>query len=209
MGKDNVSEKNWALTQVAFLRLLYWLDQDEQQAGEKYERLRQKLQLFFEHRGCQSPEDLTDKTLDRVARKLESGEEINIPDPASYCYGVAHNVLKEFWRSPSRDIISLDSQPSGSNPYLPATVNTTDSDDTQETEINLNYLDVCLNRLSPEDRTLILKYYEGDHRQRINNRHELSLQLGIPPGNLRIRALRIREQLYYCINRCNHHGNGK
>ena len=209
MGKDNVSGKNWALTDVAFLHLLSWLDQDKQLAGEKFERLRQKLNIFFEHRGCQSPDELTDQTLDRVARKLESGQEINIPDPASYCYGVAHNVLKEFWRSPSRDIISLDSQPSGSNPYNPATVNTADSDQTKETEINLNHLDLCLKKLSLEDRMLILKYYEGDHRQRINNRHELSLQLGIPPGSLRIRALRIREQLYHCINRCNRHGNGK
>lgn len=209
MGKDNAPEKNWALTDLAFARLLQWLDADQQVAGEKYERLRQKLTIFFEHRGCQAPDDLADKTLDRVARKLESGEDLIIPDPASYCYGVAHNILKEFWRTSSKDIISLDSQPSGSNPYLNATVNTAASDDTEETEINLNHLDVCLNKLSPEDRMLILKYYEGDHRQRINNRHELSLQLGIPPGSLRIRALRIREQLYDGINRCKRHGNRK
>lgn len=209
MGKDNVPEKNWTLTELAFVQLLLWLDPDQERAAEKYERLRQKLKLFFEHRGCQSPEDLTDKTLDRVARKLESGEDIQISDPASYCYGVAQNILKEFWRNASKNIISLDSQPSGSDSYRTATVDTAAIQDAQETEINLKHLDVCMKELSQEDQMLILKYYEGDNRQRINNRHELSLQLGISPGSLRIRALRIREQLYDGIYRCQHNKNGK
>lgn len=209
MGKDNLPEKNWTLTGIAFSRFLYWLAPDERHAGEVYERLRQKLCIFFEHRGCQSPEELTDKTLDRIARKLESGEEIQVSDPTSYCYGVAQNILKEFWRDPSRHTTSLDSQPSGSNPYPNSAVHSASTDEAQETEINLNHLDICLNSLLPEDRELILKYYEGDHRQRIDNRHKLSLQLGIPPGSLRIRALRIREQLYDCINRCKRRGDGK
>ncbi len=202
MGKDNTREKNWALTEVAFKQLLSWLDSDKQCAGEKYERLRLKLRIFFEHRNCQCPDELTDKTLDRIARKLEAGADIQVSDPATYCYGVANNILKEFWRNPSKDDVSLDSQPGESNPYLTVAVIHRDEDDKLETEIKLNHLDLCLKKLPPEDRELILKYYQGDHRERISNRQLLSLHLGIPPGSLRIRALRIREQLQDCINRC-------
>lgn len=202
MGNDKIPEKNWALTEIAFKRLLDWLDPDRQRASEKYERLRQRLMLFFEHRNCPYPDELTDKTLDRIARKLEAGADIQVADPTTYCYGVANNILKEFWRNPSKDIISLDSQPSESNSYLTAGAIHRNEDGKLETEIKLNHLDFCLKKLPPEDRGLILKYYQGDHRERINNRQLLSLQLGIPPGSLRIRALRIREQLHDCINRC-------
>jgi len=210
MAKDNMPETtNWALTDQAFARLLNWLDPEQERAGEKYERLRLKLRLFFEHRGCLSPEELTDKTLDRVARKLAAGEEIRIPDPASYCYGVAHNILKEYWRHPAREALSLDTQPNKSNSPANATVSPSAESELQETEINLGYLDTCLRRLSPEDRQLILRYYEGDHRGRINNRQDLANELGLSPGSLRIRALRIREQLYECIIRCKKCENSK
>lgn len=195
MGKDNLPEKSWALTGIAFSRFLHWLAPDERRAGEMYERLRQKLCMFFEHRGCQSAEELTDKTLDRIARKLESGEEIKVSDPMSYCYGVAHNILKEFWRDPYRNTISLDSQPTESNSFPNMTVSHAALDEQKEIELHLDRLKSCLQQLSSSERELIVKYYEGDHRERITNRHELASRLGIPPGTLRIRALRIRERL--------------
>lgn len=137
MVKDEMSETtHWALTRPAFSQLLQWLDPDRNRTGEQYERLRQKLRLFFEHRGCQSPEDLTDKTLDRVARKLASGEEIQAADPASYCYGVAHNILKEYWRDPAREALPLDSPPHNRNPQLTAAETRKAEDDPRETGIN-------------------------------------------------------------------------
>lgn len=203
MGKESLRVKSWILTDVAFSRLLAWLATDQERAVEKYLRVREKLCIFFEHRGCPFPEELTDKTLDRVARKLASGEEIQVSEPASYCYGIAHNILKEYWRDPSRNSVSLDSQPSASDSYLAAANKTVALVDDGEQEFNLRHLEFCLSKLSPEDRELILAYYEGDHRDRINNRQQLSSKLGIPLGTLRIRALRIREQLHECMNRCN------
>lgn len=204
MGKESLPEKGWMLTEVAFSRLLAWLDTDQERAAEKYLRIREKLCIFFEHRGCLFPEDLTDKTLDRVARKLASGEVIQVSEPASYCYGIAHNILKEYWREPFRSSVSLDSNPSASDSYRAIANKSVAFIDDKEQEFNLRHLDFCLSKLSPEDRELILAYYEGDHRDRINNRQQLSSKLGIPPGTLRIRALRIREQLHECMNRCNH-----
>ncbi len=210
MEEAKVSETtSWVLTDVAFARFLRWLDSDQQRAGEKYERLRQKLRVFFEHRGCLTTEDFADKTIDRVIRKLDGGEEIQIVDPASYCYGVARNILKEYWRDPSREAISLDSQPDSGNLLNTATAPSLAEREHQETELNLEYLEICLERLPPEDRELIVKYYEGNHRGRINSRHELAHRLGISPGSLRIRALRIREQLHECINHCKKSESGK
>ena len=146
---------------------------------------------------------------EEVARKLAAGEEIHLADPASYCYGVAHNILKEYWREPARETLSLDSQPNNDNPPPNATVPPSTESERQETEINLAYLDTCLQRLSLEDRELILKYYQGDHRGRINNRHELAAELGLSPGSLRIRALRIREQLHDWMRRATSGGNVK
>ncbi len=210
MAIDKAPETtNWALTNLAFARLLDWLDPERERAGQAYERLRQKLRLFFEHRGCPFADDLADKTLDRVARKLATGTEVPPADSASYCYGVAHNILKEYWRNPARETLSLDSQPNNDNPATNATVPPLVESELQETEINLAHLDTCLQRLSPEDRKLILKYYQGDHRGRINNRHELAAELGLSPGSLRIRALRIREQLHDWMRRATSGGNIK
>lgn len=203
MRKDQVvGTKKWALTDSAFAGLLRWLDADKNRAGEKYERLHQKLCLYFEHRACLSPDDLTDQTLDRVARKIESGDDLSGAEPSSYCYGVAHKILQEYWRSHSKETISLDSQPHVVDSPANATFSLNAENEDQDTELQLDCLHRCLQHLSPEDRELILGYYKGDHRERITSRHELAKRLEIPPGTLRIRALRIREQLRECINRC-------
>ncbi|MGE0882087.1 MAG: RNA polymerase sigma factor [Blastocatellales bacterium] len=189
------------LTEASFLRLLRWLDKDFEQAGEKYEMLRQKLNIFFEHRGCNIPDELTDKTLDRVSRKLLQNEmEVLTSDPSAYCYRVAHFILKEYWRDPRRNTQALDIQADSSILIIADT--TSAQDERLETERKMIHLNECLQQLSAEDRDLITRYYAGDHRGRITNRQDLANHLGISPGGLRIRALRIRKQLLDCICRC-------
>src|SRR5437763_14397266 len=79
-----------ALTSEAFSKLLDRLDSDRERAGEKYEELRRTLIKFFEWRGAPFPEDHTDETLNRVARKLDEG--IEIQNIGGYCYEVARLV---------------------------------------------------------------------------------------------------------------------
>src|SRR5256885_4134102 len=62
-----------ALTGEAFSKLLARLDPDRERAGEKYEDLRRTLIRFFEWRGAPFPEEQTDETFNRVARKLDEG----------------------------------------------------------------------------------------------------------------------------------------
>src|SRR5262245_21687271 len=57
------------MTPEEFDRLLLWLNPDRDKAGEKYEWIRKRLIKIFVCRGCNVPEELADKTINRVARK--------------------------------------------------------------------------------------------------------------------------------------------
>ncbi|HWC77001.1 MAG TPA: hypothetical protein VG778_06035, partial [Blastocatellia bacterium] len=60
----------------------------------------------------------------------------------------------------------------------------------------------CLGDLSPENRELILQYYQGDKSDKINNRKKIAEKLGTPLNTLRMRALRLRERLQTCVGEC-------
>src|SRR5215211_9543619 len=66
---------------------------DPQSAGERFEFLRTKLVFYFEYRRCDDPEELAQETLDRLRQKKDE-----VKDPTRYCFGVARNVLHEYWR---------------------------------------------------------------------------------------------------------------
>src|SRR5437588_9822249 len=85
-----------ALTADAFTKLLDRLNADREQAGEKYELLRRTLIRFFEWRGAPFPDEHTDETFNRVARKLADGLEIK--NIGGYCYEVARLVCLESFK---------------------------------------------------------------------------------------------------------------
>src|SRR5947209_4488071 len=91
--------RDHAITQTGFDRLLQLLDADREQAGLKYESIRQKLTNLFRWRGCTHPEEYVDITIDRVTRKCQEGAEVHTRDPYLYFHGVALNVLREHWKS--------------------------------------------------------------------------------------------------------------
>src|SRR5688572_13262120 len=104
----NVPKKDWIVTQKAFDKLLGVLDTDRERAGEKYERIRQKLTKIFRWRGCSLPEEYVDRTMDRVARRLDEGAELRVNNPYLYFHGVALNVLREYRREMEKTPESLD-----------------------------------------------------------------------------------------------------
>jgi hypothetical protein len=63
-------KKDWVLSREAFDALLLNLDPDPERAGARVEHLRRALITFFECRGSAAPEELTDDTMNRVARPL-------------------------------------------------------------------------------------------------------------------------------------------
>src|SRR5215510_16166620 len=88
------------LRQEDFDRLLDWLDTDRERAGLTYEKIRWRLVAILASRGCLTPEDLADETIDRVARRLPEIQATYVGDKAIYFLGVQNNVHHEYLRRP-------------------------------------------------------------------------------------------------------------
>lgn len=192
---SSTRKKAWRLTREAFDMLLGALAADRDTAASRYEAIRARLLKFFECRGCPIPEDLADDTINRVARRLYEGRQIWTSEPASYFYGVARNVLREYWASPERGFERLDALPPLAHPQTDGRRHLEAESERLYAERRLDWLIACLDQLPAESRELILDYYRGDRGERIRHRQQLAERLGIPPNALRIRAHRIRERL--------------
>src|SRR5262245_9686185 len=101
--------QKWSLTQKAFDRLLASLDSDRDTAAYRYLRMRRYLVRLFEWRGCSTPDEYADETINRCARKIQEGEEIR--DVGTYSIGVARMLLREMCRDRSLQARSLDETP--------------------------------------------------------------------------------------------------
>jgi DNA-directed RNA polymerase specialized sigma24 family protein len=66
-------------------------------------------------------------------------------------------------------------------------------------EALLDALERCLNSLAPAERELILEYYRGDGRTKIETRRLLAERLGSSMNALSIRACRIRNKVEECV----------
>ena len=178
------ANKKWDLNQGSFDRLLAWLHSDREQAGRKYEDIRRRLIKIFTCRGCSEAEELTDETINRVAKRLEEIAEAYSGDPSLYFYGVAHRVHLEYLRK----------KPAPAPPPPPR--------NTDEVEREYECLDRCMQQLTPDSRELVLQYYQEERRAKIDHRKRLALRLGIGLNALRLRAFRIRATLQQCVQNC-------
>jgi DNA-directed RNA polymerase specialized sigma24 family protein len=179
-------KKDWTLTQESFDALLSWLDPDREQAGQRYEEIRRRLLKLFACRGCYEAEDLADETINRVSGKLKEIESSFVGEPARYFYGVANKVHLEYQRRKP----------------LPATPPPTNDPDDIEQEYDC--LEQCMRHLTPDNRMLVLQYYEEEKKAKIDRRRRLAEELGIALNALRIRAHRIRASLQECVQSCIH-----
>src|SRR4051812_45168645 len=98
METETTLKKDWTVTPEAFNKLLVWLDPDREAAGEKYEKIRQKLIKLFKWRNCTPEEDYADITINRVTRRVFESAPVDVSNPYLYFHGTALNVIREFWR---------------------------------------------------------------------------------------------------------------
>ena len=98
MEAKSLLKKDWTPTPEAFDKMLGWLHADREQAGEEYEKIRQKLLKLFKWRNCLPEEDYADITINRVTRRVFEGSEVPEEKPYLYFHGTALNVIREFWR---------------------------------------------------------------------------------------------------------------
>ena len=189
---DRERKRDWRLTQQAFDKLLARLDSGEEPAGERYLRARRTLVRYFESRRSRVAEEQADETINRVARRLDEGAEIQ--NFNAYLYGVARLVLLEAVEDRERERQALKE--------VPLRLVRPDPVERDETERRLECLGKCLAKLPDDGRTLIVQYYQGEQRSKIANRQRLADALGIPLQALRSRALRLREKLEACVSAC-------
>lgn len=190
------------LTQEAFGALLMHFDPSPQRAVEKFEQMRSQLVTFFECRGCPLASDLTDATIDRVARRILEGENIPSAALAPYFYGVARNVFREYLRLPDRKHISIDEARFTEHPSEQPREALRRLHDKVALELKLECLEDCLKVLPIDMQGAMISYYEGEQSIKINNRQRLASSMGISVGNLRIRVHRAREALEKCVIVC-------
>ena len=183
MESPPITGKGWVLTREAFEALLHWLAPDPERAAQRYEEIRRRLIRFFTNRGCAAAEDLTDETMNRVAKKIHEGLEY-AGETAPYFYGVAHNVHLEHVRK----------KPAVLPPPPPRL--------TEEVEREHACLEECLGRLQPRSRELIREFYREAELTKIEHRKQLAASLGLTPNALRIQAHRIRGVLRECVKLC-------
>ena len=180
-------------------------DSDINVAGERYEYVRYGIVKYFECRGCLSALDLADETINRVARKLGEGAEIPQSSFSSYFYGVARNVFHEHLRRPDRNVAAVETLLPHQHPSERPVDALSRRSEKADLEAKLACLDLCTGSLPPETRKMILSYYEGKERIRIENRKRLAETLGVPMNSLRIRVHRLREKLESCLINCLEH----
>jgi len=185
-------EKERELTPNAFTKLLAKLSTDPEIAGGKYEELRRRLIKFFEWRGSFFPEELADETLNRTARKIDEGEEIE-KNVIALALGIARFVFLETLKHPDNRRAAMEELA----PVAAPLEHRGDDDDPW-----VVCLRECLRGLPEENRELIIEYYQEEGRAKIADRKTLAGKLGISLNALFSRAKRIRDKLEQCVTRC-------
>jgi DNA-directed RNA polymerase specialized sigma24 family protein len=186
MEEGQSKRTRWTLTGDAFRLLLEFLDADAARAGQKYERIRNRLIAVFGWEHCPFPEECADEAINRVAKALAGGTEIQSLD--SFLHGVVRLILKEQYREETRRAAALRQYQLQSG-HAPENA-------------EMQCLERCMAGLPKDGRRLIERYYEGDRSVRIRNRQLLAAELEIPLNALRNRAMRLRAKLESCLGDC-------
>jgi DNA-directed RNA polymerase specialized sigma24 family protein len=175
------------LTQQTFEALLRLLDPDRERAGALYEKIRRRVVRLFEWRGAPDAVDLADEVINRVARRVGDGLEVKARDPYVYFSGVAHLVLLEVSRRAHQPVTLRDGE---------APVEEPGSDETERSAC----VERCLAAMPPDQRRMLLQYYQGSHN--VRHRQQLSRDLGMTPSNLRVKVHRLRCKIKDCVEKC-------
>lgn len=172
-----------------FEALLNWLDPDRERAGEMYETIRQQLIKMFIWRQCNNPDELADETIDRVVRRVPEIRPGYAGDPRHYFFAVAKNVLLEDRRRPR-------------NPSLGEIDLKFQAETEENSEQLYECLDICMHKLPPDRKALLLAYYEGSKQAKIDRRRELAARFDLRPTAMRMVVYRTRNNLEACIQKC-------
>ncbi len=178
-----------------FEGLLRLLDVDRNRAGEKYEYVRRRLIKFFQWNSCFPAPELADEAFDRVEQRIA---DVEILDVVGFIWGVAKNIKQEVHKQAGK-FVSI-SDVAG---YKLAGTQSSDENvhEKMQQDRRIRCLQLCLQRMSSEDRELFVAYHDvrGEHTI---YRKRLAERLGLTLGSLRVRINRLRDQLEKCARAC-------
>lgn len=185
------TQAQWTLTQEALEKLLACLSPDRDEAARQYVALEMKIVRYFEKQKIDAAETRADDVLNRVARRITEGKQIE--NVRAYAFRVAYLVFLEAYKEP--DHVEID--PEQTQLITPGPLFKDSEPDRRQ-----NCFDSCLEKLTSDNRELILGYYQEDGRTKIEFRKWLAARLKVSLDALRIRAHRIRKSLEECIAEC-------
>ena len=191
MDSPTSLKKEWVLTKEALDNFLARLDVDRDRAGQKYEGVRLKLLKYFQWCGAVAPDMDADETINRVARKIQEGEDVY--NLIAYIYGVARRVNAESLKLRTRN------EQIGDEVHEVEAPEPVDDSDGGERRA---CFDRCLQFLPERSREIVIGYYQYDRNQKIEHRKRLAARLGMTLNALRIAAHRTRVNLETCVKEC-------
>jgi RNA polymerase sigma factor (sigma-70 family) len=144
-------------------------------ANDEYARLRRRLIMFFERRGCVAPDNLADDCFARLAASTKSGWR---PDNLrTYLFGIAGNVYLEYMRSPGRSWEELPE-------------NVARDSDSPAAEDSRWIARAVIDTLSPEERELMEAHYLDKLSWK-----KLADGFGLTDAGMRVKVMRLRNRL--------------
>jgi DNA-directed RNA polymerase specialized sigma24 family protein len=141
----------------------------------EYERLRLRLIMYFERRGCVAADILADECFTRLAASMQSGWQPS--GLRMYLFGIAGKVYLEYMRSAGRLLEELPD-------------NVTSDSDTPAAETSRLIAHEVVAKLSSEERDLMEAHYLDKVSWKV-----LASGAGHSEGGLRLRAMRLRNRL--------------
>ena len=171
----------------SFRRLLNFLDPDEQKAGVRYERLRERIIRYCERRRCWEPDLVADRTFVRVEELLDRRPPDDPPiGGEGFIIEVSKHVLSEWWQQARRD------------QFVPVLDEISDD----ERGLDWQIYELSKRRLPDSDQTLFDEYHQqvSKGEGKLNDiRAGIAASHGITIGALRVRIHAIKGTLKtYC-----------
>lgn len=185
---------NKSLTQEDFDALLQWFAPNREDAGAKYEEIRNGLMRYFSFKGCSEVESLADETINRVAKKFSNLDRNNENKHITYFYGFADKIYLEYRRGIERKSVELEQ----TTYSIEKTFDQTNEIKEQRHEC----LEKCLATLAAQDKNLIIQYFSKDKIEKQKLRQNLAEQNSLTIGTLRVQIYRLKGTLKNCVGKC-------
>jgi RNA polymerase sigma factor (sigma-70 family) len=169
----------------------------DREAEAKCVEIMRKLVCFFASRHCANAEDLAMETILRVAAKCREVDVSNYNDRLGYFYAVARNLVYETRRESLRESTRRESmrQELVRQP-IP------DPEAWTRKEAVHRCLELCMSKLAPRARQLIVQYHQEGGTAKIASHQMLADEFGKSRNALRIEVYRIRKTLQQCVFGC-------